>query len=44
MYQKINHSNIITLSDVVSAILYCGVIDISVDNCIARIRIRPEQQ
>ena len=37
MHQK-NHSNILTLSDVVLDICCCGVVDILVDICIAHIR------
>ena len=41
---KINHSNTLTLTGVVSAIYSCGIVDTSVDNHIVSVGIRYKQQ
>ena len=38
-FLKMNHSNILTLDDAVSAICCCDVVDTSADNSIGHIRI-----
>ena len=43
-FLKINHSNILTLDDAVSAICCCDVVDTSADNSIGHIRIRSKQK
>ena len=43
-FLKLNHSNTLTLSDIVFAFNFYGVVATYVDNCIGNIGIRSKQQ